>query len=132
VRYEHRESHRARTRQAIRVAARAYLAAGARRVVVPTVPPLVMRSEKDLARADALAFAPATAPFISAHQQGGVRFAPSAQGGGADPEGRVYGTRGVYVFDSSGYPSSASSHTMAPIIAVSHYLSEHLLARWPT
>ena len=38
-------------------------------------------------------------------------FQPTDKDGGADPDGQVYGTRGVYVFDSSGFPSSASSHT---------------------
>ena len=61
--------------------------------------------------------------------EGGLRFAPSAREGAADPDGQVYGTRGVYAFDSSGFPSSASSHTMAPIIAVAHHLAARLEAR---
>jgi choline dehydrogenase-like flavoprotein len=129
LRYEQRDNHRQRLREAIKAAARVYLAAGAKRVIVPVLPPLEIRSEADLAAADALGFAPATAPLVSAHQQGAVRFAPSANDGAADPDGQVYGTRGVYVFDSSGFPSSASSHTMAPIIAVSHYLSAKLTSR---
>jgi choline dehydrogenase-like flavoprotein len=58
-----------------------------------------------------------------------VRLATSERDGAADPEGRVYGTRDVYVLDSSGFPSSVSSHTMAPIIAFSHLASARLLAR---
>lgn len=126
--YRQAENHKARLRQAIKAAARAYFAAGARRVLVPTSPPLVLDSEADLDKADALSFEPATAPLISAHQQGTVRFAHSAEHGGADPDGKVYGTRDVYVFDSSGFPSSASSHTMTPILTVSHYLSAKLAA----
>jgi choline dehydrogenase-like flavoprotein len=38
----------------------------------------------------------------------------------------VYGTRGVYVLDSSGYPTSSSSHTMTPIITTSRYLARKL------
>ena len=60
--------------------------------------------------------------MISAHQQGTVRFAASERDGGADLNGQVYGTRDVYVFDSSGYPTSAASHTMTPIIASSRML----------
>ena len=128
VHYEHREDHKARLRQAIKVTARIYLAAGAERVVVPVIPPLEIRSEADLAKVDALAFDPVSAPLLSAHQQGGVRFAPSVDAGAAAPDGQVYGTRGVYVFDSSGFPSSSSTHTMTPIITVSRYLSARLLA----
>jgi choline dehydrogenase-like flavoprotein len=126
--YVQREEHRARLRQAVREAARIYLAAGARRVIVPTVPALVIESERDLARVAALELAPASAPLLSAHQQGSLRFSASSRDGALDPSGRVHGTRGIYVFDSSGFPSSASSHTMAPIITISRYLSARLLA----
>lgn len=129
VRYVHRDDHKTRLRDGAKVAARIYLATGARRVIVPVMPPIEIRSERDLRKVDDLSFAPATVPLLSAHQQGGVRFAPHEQGGAADPHGRVYGTRGVYVFDSSGFPTSSSSHTMAPIMTVAHYLVDALLAR---
>jgi choline dehydrogenase-like flavoprotein len=121
------DEQRARFREAVKATAKLYLAAGAKEVYVPTVPPLSITSEADLAKVDGLTFAPTTAPFISAHQQGAVRFAASAKDGGAAPDGQVFGTRGVYVFDSSGFPSSASSHTMAPIITVSRMLTKRLL-----
>jgi choline dehydrogenase-like flavoprotein len=127
IRYEQRENHRARLRHAAETAANIYLAAGAIEVVVPTVPPLVIRSAADAKNARNLSLAPATAPLLSAHQQGTVRFAPNEQDGGASPDGRVYGTRDVFVFDSSGFPTSASSHTMTPIIAASRMLTTKLL-----
>lgn len=127
--YDHQENHRARIREALAVAARAYFAAGAREVIVPTAPPVFLHGEADLRALERLSLAPATAPFLSAHQQGSVRFAPSPKDGAADPDGQVYGTREVFVFDSSGFPTSAASHTMAPIIALSHYLSAKLAAR---
>ncbi len=126
--YELTDELKERLRRAVRAGAEAYLAAGAREVFVPVVPPVRLRGAADFAHIDTLDFRPATAPFISAHQQGTVRFAPSERDGAADPDGRVYGTRGVYVFDSSGFPSSSSSHTMTPIITVSRYLSEKLAA----
>lgn len=119
---------RARFRAAVKAAARVYFAAGAKEVQVPLVPALRLRSEADLTAVDAIPFASATAPFLSAHQQGGVRFSPNERDGAANPDGLVYGTRGVFVVDSSGFPSSASSHTMAPIITVSRYLTRRLLA----
>ncbi len=118
-----------RLRQAAKSAARLYLAAGAREVMVPTTPAISIKSEGEIARIDAMDLRPASAPLISAHQQGTVRFAPSPRDGAADPDGRVYGTRDVYVFDSSGFPSSSASHTMAPILTVSRYLSRRLLSR---
>lgn len=128
IHYEFADELKVRLRRAIRAGAEAYLAAGAREVFVPVVPPVRLSRTADFAQIDALDFRPATAPFISAHQQGTVRFAPSESEGAADPDGLVYGTRGLYVFDSSGFPSSSSSHTMTPIITVSRYLSEKLAA----
>lgn len=129
IRYEHLENHKERLRRAVKEAARLYLAAGAKSVEPSALPPISITGERQLAEIDAMDFAPASAALISAHQQGGVRFANSPRDGGADPEGRVYGTKDVFVFDSSGFPSSASSHTMTPIIAIAHYLSEQLLGR---
>jgi len=129
IRYDQREDTRARLRRAVENAAKVYLESGAREVLVPTLPPLTIRSARAAKQARHLSFAPATAPLISAHQQGTVRFAPSERDGGADLDGQVYGTRGVYVFDSSGFPTSASSHTMTPIIASSRMLTTKLLTR---
>ncbi len=129
IHYEQREDHRARLRLAAQTAAKVYLEAGAREVLVPTVPPLTIRSAREAQQAQQLTLAPASAPMISAHQQGTVRFAASERDGGADLNGQVYGTRDVYVFDSSGFPTSASSHTMTPIIASSRMLTTKLLTR---
>ena len=129
IRYAQRPDHQERLRDAAYNAARIYLEAGATRVIVPTAPPLIIRSAADAKRAREITFAMASAPLISAHQQGTVRMAPSERKGGANPEGEVYGARDIYVFDSSGFPTSASSHTMTPIIATSRMLTTALLSR---
>jgi len=128
VEYALDEEQKGRFRDAVRAATRLYLAAGAEEVVVPGAPLLRLRSEKDLRRVESLSLAPASLPIISAHQQGTVRMAPSGKDGGADPGGQVYGTRGVYVLDGSGFPSSVSSHTMAPNITFARYLARKLVA----
>ena len=129
IHYHHREEHKRRLRDAARTAARIYLAAGATRVVIPSAPAVVIRSEAELNRIDDLSLRPASAPIVSAHQQGTVRLGTSAEEGGADPTGKVFGTREVYVMDSSIFPSSASSHTMTPIITMARYLASQLAAR---
>jgi hypothetical protein len=129
VAYVMPDEQKARYREAIKAATRVYLAAGARSVQVANARPLVLESTRDLDRVDAIGFEPATAPFISAHQQGTVRFAASPKDGGASPDGLVHGTRDVFVLDSSGFPSSASSHTMTPIMTVSRMLARKIAAR---
>jgi choline dehydrogenase-like flavoprotein len=129
IHYQQRPDHQQRLRDAAENAAKVYLEAGATEVLVPTVPPVVIRSARDAKKAQQISFAPATAPMISAHQQGTVRFAASERDGGANLDGEVYGTKDVYVFDSSGYPTTASSHTMTPIISSSRMLTSKLLTR---
>lgn len=129
IRYDQRPDHQQRLRDAVENAAKVYLEAGAREVLVPTTPALFIRSAREAKKAQDISFAPATAPMVSAHQQGTVRFAASERDGGADLDGRVFGTKDVYVFDSSGYPTTASSHTMTPIISSSRMLSAKLLTR---
>lgn len=123
VHYTLTEEHKGRLRDSAKAAARAFFAAGAREVLIPVVPAVSLKSEKELAKIDAISFRPASVPLLSAHQQGGVRMAPSPTNGAASPEGLVYGTRDVFVFDSAGYPTTASSHTMAPIITTSRFLA---------
>jgi choline dehydrogenase-like flavoprotein len=127
VRYRQRDDLRARLRRAARAAARIYLAAGAQEVIIPTAPPLLITRESQLGQIDGISFRPASAPLLSAHQQGTVRLSVDPARGAATPDGQVYGTRGVYVFDTSINPSSASSHTMAPAITLARYLSARLL-----
>ncbi len=125
--YDVADNHKARMREGAKLAARAYLAAGATAVEIPMNRSVVVRTEGELGAIDAIPFDPCTAPLLSAHQQGGMRAAPSAKDGACDPAGLVYGTRGVYCLDSGLFPSSASSHTQTPIIAVARMLVAGLL-----
>lgn len=123
------DNYKERVREGAKLAARCYLAAGASEVSMVTNPMVSVRSERDLALIDAIPFDPCTAPFFSAHQQGGLRMAPSDKDGACAQNGLLYGTRDVYCFDSGLFPSSSSSHTQAPNIAVAQYLTERLLAK---
>lgn len=127
--YRHEDEHKQRMRDGAKLAARCYLAAGAFEVEVPTNRPVIVKSERELALIDAIPYEPCSAPLMSAHQQGGLRMAPSENDGACAPNGLLYGTRDVYCFDSALYPSSSSSHTQAPILATAHFLSERLLGK---
>ena len=127
IRYALRRDTRDRLRAGARAAVRLLLAAGAREAFVPSGSGVVVRDPGELARVDAMRLWPADAPLISAHQQGTLRMAPSEKDGALDPEGRVYGTRDVYVFDTSCFPTSASTHTMAPTITMARYFASRLV-----
>ncbi len=118
-----------RARQAIKAAAQAYFAAGAKMVVVPAAPPLVLQSTAQLAQIETLTFEPGTISLISAHQQGGARLGASDATSACDLTGQLWGTRDVFVCDGSVFPSTSSSHTMTPIITMAHALIDRLVAR---
>ena len=118
-----------RLRQSVDAAVRLFLAAGAQEVVVPMPPGLVFRELSDLPKLARLAFEPATVPLISAHQMGTARMGPSAKTAACSPSGELYDAPGVFVFDSSLFPSSPSSHIMAPVLTIAHHLSRRLLSR---
>ncbi len=131
IEYQFTEDYRSRARQAIQAAARVYLQAGAQVVAVPTCPALTIRSERDLAQIDKISLDPATLPLISAHQQGGARMGPDAETSVCDLDGRVRGGRDIFVMDTSVFPTTSSSHTMAPVITMAHLLAGRLAAHWP-
>ena len=129
IQYAPTEALHRTLRAAARSAARAFLAAGARQAFVPVNGGVAIDRLADLGRLDDLVFRAADPLLVSAHQQGAVRMAPSPALGAADPTGQVYGTRQVYVFDSGGFPTTSSTHTMTPIITVARALATRLAQR---
>ena len=118
-----------RFRRSVEAAVRVYLAAGAQEVLVPQTPPLSFRSLADLPKLAGLTLRPASVPLISAHQMGTVKMGASPATAACSPDGELYGAPGVFVLDSSLFPSSPSSHIMTPILTLAHHLSRRLLSR---
>jgi len=123
VEYEADAAWKAAARQAVRRAGELYFAVGARQVAVPTAPMQIFDRPADLARIDDWPFHSATATLISAHQQGGARAAPDRDRGVCRPSGELWDAPGVFVVDSSIFPSTASSHTMTPIWTMAGFLA---------
>lgn len=95
--------------QAIRTAAEVYLAAGATLVVLPLAGAPEVRTVEDLK--DLPPIRPNTIPLLSAHVQGTVRW-----GDVLDDRFFVNGLDNLQVLDASIFPTTASSHTMLPVM----------------
>lgn len=112
--------------------ARIHLAAGARRVAtlhsrltaldVPEGPDSVSARDLDtfLRAIEERGLAPNTLPLFSAHQMGTARMAGDARRGVVNPEQRVYGIRGLYVADSSVFPTASGVNPMLTILGLAH------------
>ncbi|KAF1952114.1 long-chain fatty alcohol dehydrogenase [Byssothecium circinans] len=69
--------------------------------------------------------------FVSAHQMGTCRMSKDQADGVVDPEGRVWGTRGLYVADASVFPSASGVNPMLLAHMRRNIRIKHVLAKFP-
>lgn len=72
--------------------------------------------------------APNTVPLFSAHQMGTARFGSSPKTAVADPTGQVYGVKGLYIGDGSGFPTASGVNPMLSIMALAYRVADGVLA----
>ncbi|MCJ1400911.1 hypothetical protein MMC11_004122 [Xylographa trunciseda] len=63
------------------------------------------------------------ANFASAHQMGTCRMGTSAKTSVVDPQGKVWGTEGLFVADASVFPSASGVNPMVTNMALSDWIS---------
>ncbi|KAI1878192.1 uncharacterized protein JN550_000374 [Neoarthrinium moseri] len=69
---------------------------------------------------------PPVTPFGSAHQMGTCRMSRSEETGVVDPRGRVWETEGLYVADSSVFPSASGVNPMITTMAFADYIARNV------
>jgi len=127
IRYWMRQEWKARLRRGLRHAAELYFAAGAKRVLFPNELFPALESPDDLPRLDRFPIASHVTYFVSAHAQGTCRMAPDPRRGVVDEDHRVHGVPDLYVVDASVMPTTASTHTMIPIMTLADRAAHRLL-----
>ncbi len=128
ITYTVQDLWRKNARKGIAAAARCYLEAGAEAVLWADETAEVIRSLKKAEKAAANApLAVSSARLVSAHCQGTCRMGEVEKTCVADSRGRMYGVKGVTVCDASLFPSSASTHTMIPTMAMADLIAHHLI-----
>ncbi len=117
-------------RQGMATAARIYLAAGAEEVWFPVTGSGSVKTEGDIDRVTAdLQLLPTAVRLISAHPQGTARMSDNRRLGVVDSMFSVHGTDGLYVADASVFPTTASSHTMLPVMSMADLAATRFLSR---
>ncbi|KAH7360662.1 long chain fatty alcohol oxidase-like protein [Rhexocercosporidium sp. MPI-PUGE-AT-0058] len=66
---------------------------------------------------------PPMAAYASAHQMGSNRMSVLPQDGVVDPQGKVWGTEGLYVADASVFPSASGVNPMVTNMAIADFIS---------
>ena len=103
-------------KNAVVAAARAYLAAGARAVILPSAGAEIVLNLAELNGLD-FQLRQGNTPYISAHPQGTCRMGPDRERSVVGLDLRVHGLANLQVLDASIFPTSASTHTMLPVMS---------------
>jgi choline dehydrogenase-like flavoprotein len=116
-----------------REGARLLLAAGARQVLTLHRRPVRAATPAALPRFNADVTAAGAAPHQmlvgSAHQMGTCRLAADPAQGVVDATGAVHGVQGLYVCDTSVFPTPSGVNPMLTVLGLAHWLTTRRLAR---
>lgn len=115
-------------KKAFKAAARAYFAAGALRVFLPTVRAnTIDRVEDTDAVIDALKNEAFTLRMVSYHPQGTMRMGADKSKSVVDPFGQCHDIKNLYVADASLFPTSILVNPQLSVYALSSYIADHVL-----
>ncbi|HVH48177.1 MAG TPA: GMC family oxidoreductase, partial [Labilithrix sp.] len=128
VRYTMTENDIRVARKASALIARMMFEAGAREVW-PGIygVPSVLRSIDEVALLDSAPLEPRSYGFIATHLFGAARMGPDSGSSVVDPDFAVHGVSGLYVVDSSVFPTNLGVNPQHTIMAMSS-LASHRLA----
>jgi choline dehydrogenase-like flavoprotein len=124
------------THLAIAAQARLHEAAGAQQIVALAAGCPTWRRGEDLAafvaRAQRIPLRAGGWTLFSAHQMGTCRMGNDPRRSVADPWGQLHDTRGVWIGDSSAFPTSSGTNPMITIMALAHRNAEAVAAAAPS
>jgi choline dehydrogenase-like flavoprotein len=78
--------------------------------------------------ADRRGVAPNMLPVFSAHQMGTCRLGSSARTAVADPWGEVFGVKGLFIGDASGFPTASGVNPMLSVMALAARVAQRITA----
>lgn len=115
-------------KRAIEEGAKVFLAAGAKRVLLPTVKKTEVRSLEELSQQiDLLENEPHTLRMVSYHPQGTMRMGPDRKKSVVDARGQSHDIHGLYVADASVFPTSVIVNPQITVYALSSYIADKIL-----
>ncbi len=123
LRYKMLPSDRAQMTLGLRACAEILLAAGAREVMIPGVPPRTVRRASELASVE-----PRMIPLTAVHPMGTMRMADSPRNGVVGPTGEHHHLKGLFVADGSLFPTSIGGPPQISIYAFALHVTPHIIA----
>jgi len=118
-------------RKGLRVLAELHLAAGAQELWLntPTAPKLTRGDDLEawLTGLYALPFGAGGIAMGSAHQMGSARMGTDPNDSVADPTGQLHDVKGVWIGDTSAFPTPSGANPMLTCMALAHRTAENVL-----
>jgi choline dehydrogenase-like flavoprotein len=117
LKYPLQDVHREAAVDALQNMARLQLAAGAAEVMTLHDPPVVIRSERDIAQIADRAFGPNLHTLFSAHQMGGCAMGDDPNHSVVNARGKHHEFQNLWIADGSVFPSSLGVNPQLSIYA---------------
>lgn len=122
-------------RKGLRVMAELHIAAGAEELWFGYTPTVYQRGDDLdawLAQLDAIHIGAGGLFMGSAHQMGSARMGTDPATSVARPSGELHDTAGVWIGDTSAFPTPSGANPMLTCMALAHRTAENLLAATPS
>ncbi len=129
IRYAMIERDRAGLARGLVACARLLFAAGAREVTIPAIPPVRLRSVKELDGLDTSFVRPHGVPLSAVHPMGTMRMGTDPRSSVVRSTGEHHHLEGLFVLDGSLFPTSLGGPPQISIYAFALHLAPHAIAR---
>jgi choline dehydrogenase-like flavoprotein len=129
LRYTMTGADRRQLAKGLAACARLLLAAGAREVTIPAIPPLRATSARDVDALDLSGLRPHALPLSAVHPMGTMRLGDDPRTSVVASTGEHHQLRGLFVADGSLFPTSIGGPPQISIYTFALHLAPHMVAR---
>jgi choline dehydrogenase-like flavoprotein len=129
LRYRMSEGDRGQLAKGLAACARLLLAAGAREVTIPAIPPRRATSMAELDRMDLSFVRPHAVPLTAVHPMGSMRMGEDPRSSVVRSTGEHHRLRGLFVADGSLFPTSIGAPPQISVYSFALHLAPHAIAR---
>jgi len=129
LRYVMTEADRRQLARGLAAGARILLAAGAREVTIPAIPPVRVTRSSELDALDLSVLRPHSVPLTAVHPMGTMRMGEDPAVSVVRSTGEHHQVRGLFVADGSLFPTSIGVPPQVSIYAFALHLAPHMVER---
>ncbi len=125
IHYSMLESDRQQMAKGLVAGARILFAAGAREVTIPAIPPVTLKSAKELDSLDTSFVQPFSVPITAVHPMGGLRMGEDPRTSAVKSTGEHHLVRGLFACDGSVFPTSIGGPPQIGIYSTALRIAGH-------